>query len=159
MNDELIFKVTVRLYISTKSVEPTFMDFMLTTDIYILFSYTIIASFCFYVINSTVVFFIFSLDSHFSYLFSSDTQSWYILYHPMDCSTPGLPVHHQLQELLKFMSIESVMPSNHLILCSALLLPSSIFPNIRVFSNESVLRIRRLKYWSFSFSISPFEEY
>ena len=61
--------------------------------------------------------------------------------------------------LLKLMSIESVMPSNHLILCRPLLLPSSIFPSIRVFSNESVLPIRWPNYWSFSFSISPFTEY
>ena len=61
--------------------------------------------------------------------------------------------------LLKLMSIESVMPSNHLILCRPLLLPPSIFPSIRVFSNESVLYIRWPKYWSFSFSISPFNEY
>ena len=60
---------------------------------------------------------------------------------------------------LKLMSIEWVMPSNHLILCCALLLPPSIFPSIRVFSNESVLRIRWPKYWSFSFSISPSNEY
>ena len=59
------------------------------------------------------------------------------------------------QSLLKLMSIESVMPSNHLILCCPLLLSPSIFPRIRVFSNESVLRIRWPKYWSFSFSISP----
>ena len=61
--------------------------------------------------------------------------------------------------LLKLMSIESVMPSNHLILCRPLLLPPSIFPSIRVFSNESVLHIRWPKYWSFSFSISPSNEY
>ena len=61
--------------------------------------------------------------------------------------------------LLKLMSIESVMPSSHLILCSSLLLLPSIFPSIRVFSNESVLPIRRPKYWSFSFSISPSNEY
>ena len=61
--------------------------------------------------------------------------------------------------LLKLVSIESVMPSNHLILCSLLLLPPSIFPSIRVFSNESVLHIRWPKYWSFSFSISPSNEY
>ena len=61
--------------------------------------------------------------------------------------------------LLKLMSIESVMPSNHLILCRPLLLPPSIFPSVRVFSDESVLRIRWPKYWSFSFSISPFNEY
>ena len=77
----------------------------------------------------------------------------------MDCSTPGLPVHHQLLELLKLMSIELVMPSNHLILCHPLLLPPSIFPSIRVFSNESALLIRWPKYWSFSFSMSPSNEY
>ena len=60
--------------------------------------------------------------------------------------------------LLKLMSIESVMPSNHLILCRPLLLPPSIFPSIRVFSNESVLPIRWSNYWSFSFSISPSNE-
>ena len=63
------------------------------------------------------------------------------------------------RSLLKLMSIESVMPSNHLILCHPLLLPSSIFPSIRVFSNESVLLIRWPKYWSFTFSISPSNEY
>ena len=63
------------------------------------------------------------------------------------------------ESLLKLMSIESVMPSNHLILCHPLLLPPSIFPSIRVFSNESVLRIRWPKYWSFSFTISPSNEY
>ena len=61
--------------------------------------------------------------------------------------------------LLKLMSIESVMPSNHLILCCPLLLLPSIFPSIKVFSNESVLHIRWPKYWSFSFSISPSYEY
>ena len=61
--------------------------------------------------------------------------------------------------LLKLMSIELVMPSNHLILCGPLLLPPSIFPSIRVFSNESVFHIRRPKYWSFSSSISPSNEY
>ena len=61
--------------------------------------------------------------------------------------------------LLKLMSMESVMPSNHLILCFPLLLLPSIFPSIRVFSNESVLHIRWLKYWSFSFSISLFNDY
>ena len=61
--------------------------------------------------------------------------------------------------LLKLMSIESVMPSSHLILCSPLLLPPSIFPSIRVFSNDAVLHIRWPKYWSFSFSTSPSNEY
>ena len=64
-----------------------------------------------------------------------------------------------LQSLLKPISIESVMPSNHLILCVPLLLLPSIFPSIRVYSNESALRIRWPKYWSFSFSISPSNEY
>ena len=63
------------------------------------------------------------------------------------------------RSLLKLMSIESVMPSNHLMLCCPLLLPPSIFPSIRVFSNESVLHIGWPKYWSFSFSISPSNEY
>ena len=61
--------------------------------------------------------------------------------------------------LLKLMSIESVMPSNHLIMCHPLLLSCSFFPSIRIFSNESVLHIRWPKYWSFSFSISPSKEY
>ena len=78
----------------------------------------------------------------------------------MDCSTPGLPVHHQLPEFTqKLMSMESVMPSNHLILCHPLLLLPSIFPSIRVFPNESTLRIRWPKYWSFSFNISPSNEH
>ena len=78
---------------------------------------------------------------------------------PMDCSTPGFPVHHRLWSLHKLMSIKSVMPSNHLIFCCPLLLLPSIFPSIRVFSNESVLCIRWPKYWCFSFSISPSNEY
>ena len=71
---------------------------------------------------------------------------------------PGFPGTIS-QSLLKLISIESVMPSTHLILCRPLLLPSSIFPSIMVFSNESVLHIRWPKYWSFSFSISPSNEY
>ena len=74
-------------------------------------------------------------------------------------STPGLPFHHQLQGFTQTHVIESVIPSNHLILCCPLLLPPSIFPSIRVFSNESVLRIRWPKYWTFSFNISPSNEY
>ena len=77
----------------------------------------------------------------------------------MDCSMPGFPVQHHSQRLLKLMSIESVMPSNHLILCCPLLLSPSIFPSIRVFSSESALHIRLPKYWSFSFSLSPSNEY
>ena len=76
---------------------------------------------------------------------------------PMDCSMPGFPFHHQLLELAETHVLESVMPSNHLILCRPLLLLPSIFPSIRVFSNESALHIRWPKYWSFS--ISPSNEY
>ena len=77
----------------------------------------------------------------------------------MDCSMPGFPVLHYLPELLKLMSIESVISSNHLILCRPLLLLPSIFPRIKVCSREAVLCIRWPKYWSFSLSISPSNEY
>ena len=77
----------------------------------------------------------------------------------MDCSKPGLPIHPNSQSLLKFMSIESMMPSNHRILCPPLLLLPSIFHRIRVFSNESALHIRWPKYCSFSFNISPSTEH
>ena len=92
--------------------------------------------------------------------------------HPVDCSLPGSSVHGIFQarilewvaiffsrSLLKLMSIKSVMPSNHLILCRLLLLLPSVFPSIRVFSKESVLHIRWPRYWSFSFSLSPSNEY
>ena len=79
---------------------------------------------------------------------------------PIDCSTPVLYLFFTTsQSSPKLMSVESVMPSNHLILCCPLLLLPSIFPNIRVFSNESALYIRWPKYWSFSFSISPSNEH
>ena len=90
---------------------------------------------------------------------SSVAQSCPTLCDPMNCSTPGLPVHHQLPEFTKPMSIESAMPSNHLILCRPLLLLPSICPRSRVFSNESALRIRWPNYWSFSFNISPSNEH
>ena len=77
----------------------------------------------------------------------------------MDCSTPGFPVLHHLPEFAKLMSIESMVPSDHLILCHPLLLLPSVLPSIRVFSSESVLHIRWPKYWSFSFRISPANEY
>ena len=77
----------------------------------------------------------------------------------MNRSTPGLPVHHQLLEFTQTHVHYSVMPSNHLILCCPLLLLPSIFPSIGVFSNESALCIRWPKYWRFSFSISPSNEY
>ena len=95
-----------------------------------------------------------SVQSIQSTQFSSVTQSCPTLCDPMNRSTPGLPVHYQL-----LMSIELVMPSNHLILCCLLLLLPSIFPSISVFSNESALCIKWPKYWSFSFSISPSNEY
>ena len=91
--------------------------------------------------------------------FSSIAQSCPTLCDPMNCSTPGLPVHHQLWSLLKLMSVESVMPSNYLILCCPVLLPSSIFPSIRVFSNESAFCIMWPKDQSFSFSICPSNEH
>ena len=78
---------------------------------------------------------------------------------PMDCRTPGFPVYHQLPEPAQTLVHWVVMPSNHLILCCPLLLLPSIFPSVKVFSNESACRIRWPKYWSFSFSISPSNEY
>ena len=92
-------------------------------------------------------------------------QSVQLLSHVQLFETPWTVAHQaslsiiNSQNLLKLMSIESVMPSNHLILCSPLLPPPSIFPTIRVFSNESLLCIRWPKYWSFSYSISPSSEY
>ena len=94
-----------------------------------------------------------------SYCYCSVAQSCLTLCIPMGCSTPGFPVFHHLPNLLKLSSIKSVMPPNHLILCCPLLLLPSVFPSISVFSNELALRVRWLKYWSFSFSISPSNEY
>ena len=78
-------------------------------------------------------------------LFSSVTQLCHTLFDPMDCRLPGLPNQHQLPEFTQTMSIESVMLSNHLLLCRPLLLPPSIFPSIRIFSKESVLKKERKK--------------
>ena len=90
-------------------------------------------------------------------LYFSVTQSCPTLCDPMDCRTPQASLSFTIsQSLLKLTSIESVMPPNHHPLSSP---PPSIFPSIRVFSNESVLHIRWPKYWSFSFSINPFNEY
>ena len=91
--------------------------------------------------------------------FSSVTQLCPTLCDPMDCSMPGFPVNHQLQSLLKLMSVESVMPSNHLILYIPLILLPSIFLSIMVFTNQLALCIRCPKYWSFSFSIIPSNKY
>ena len=89
---------------------------------------------------------------------SSVTQSCPTLCNLMDCSMPGLPIANS-QSLLKLVSTESVIPSNYFILCRPLRLLPSIFPSTRVFSNESVLCIKWAKYWNFSFSISPSNEY
>ena len=90
---------------------------------------------------------------------SSVAQSCPTLCNPMDCSTPGLPVHHQLPELTQthVHRVGEAIQSSHPL--SPLLLPPSIFPSIRVFSNESVLHIRWPKYWSFSFNTSPSNEH
>ena len=100
---------------------------------------------------------IFIINAHFQ--FSSATQSCPTFQDPMNRSTPGLPVHYQIPEFTKLMCIESVKPSIHLILYRPLLLLSPILPSIRVFSNQSTLRRRWPKYWSFSFSISPSKEH
>ena len=94
----------------------------------------------------------------FLYCCSVD-KSCLTLCDPMDCSMPGFPVLHYLPSLLRLMSFESMMPSNHLILCWPLLLLPSMFPSVRIFSNVLALCIRWPKYWSFSFSISPSNEY
>ena len=99
------------------------------------------------------------IEPQFLQSVSSVAQSCLTLCDPMDCIKPGFPVITNFQSLLKLMSIKSLMPSNHLILCHPLLFLLSIFPRIRVFSNESVLRIKRPKYSSFSFKISPSNEY
>ena len=91
--------------------------------------------------------------------FNSVAQSCPTLVTPWTVAQQASPSITDSQSLLKLMSIESVMPSNHLILCYPLLLPPSIFPSITVFSSESVLCIRWPKYWSFSFSINPSNEY
>ena len=92
-------------------------------------------------------------------LCGSVAQSCPTLFNPMDCSTPASLSFTITQSLLKLMSIESVVPTNHLIHCHPLLLLLSIFPRIRVFSSESALHIRWQKYWSFSFSIRTSNEY
>ena len=91
--------------------------------------------------------------------FSSVTKLCPTLYDPMNCSTPSLPVITNSQSSLRLMSIESVMPSSHLLLCRPFLLLPPILPSIRVFSNESTLHMRWPKYWSFSFSIIPSKEH
>ena len=113
--------------------------------------------------TSILLLILFSLAGQFLFssvglniIYCSLAQSCRTLCDPMDCSTPGFSFTIS-QSLLKLMSIESVRPSNHLVLCCPLFLLPSIFPNIRVFSNESALPIRWLNYWSFS--IGPSNEY
>ena len=95
--------------------------------------------------------------------FSSVAQSCPGLCNPMDCSTPGLPVHHHLPELAQThvhrVGDRVVMPSSHLVLCCPLLLLPSIFASLRVFTSELALRMRWPKCWSFNFSVSPSSEY
>ena len=92
-------------------------------------------------------------------MFSSVAQWCPTLCDPMNQSTPGLPVHHQLPEFTQTHVHQVSMPSSHLILCRPLLLLPPIPPSIRVFSNESALHMRWPKYWTFSFSISPSNEH
>ena len=98
------------------------------------------------------------LVSGVQHQFSSVAQLCLTLCDPVNCSTPGLPVHHQLPEFTQT-QVESVMPSSHLILCRPLLLLPLIHPRIRVSSTESALCMRWPKYWSFSFSIIPSKEH
>ena len=93
-----------------------------------------------------------------THLFCSVSRSCLTLCNPMVCSTPGFPVHHLFPELAQT-HVHWVGDANHFILCHPLLFLPSIFPSISVFSNESVLHIRSPKYWRFSFSISPSNEY
>ena len=99
------------------------------------------------------------------FLFPDHIRSDQSLSHVRLFATPWTPAHQAslsfsiTQRLLKLLSIDLVMPSHHLILCCPLLLLPSVFPSIRVFSNDSALRIRWTKYWSFSFNISPSNDY
>ena len=99
------------------------------------------------------------VQSNMTVQFSSVAQLCLTLCNPWTAACQASLSITNSQSLLKFMSIESVMPSNHLILCHLLLVLPSIFPSIRVFSNKSALHIRWPKYWGFSFSISPSNEY
>ena len=115
--------------------------------------------FMIYFLLLTLVFVCSSFPSSFRYQFSLVAQSCLTLCDPMNHSTPGLPIHHQLLESTQthvHWVGDAIQP---FILCRPLLLLPSIPPSIRVFSNESALRIRWLKYWSFSFNISPTNEH
>ena len=99
------------------------------------------------------------LQQSHQYQFSSFAQSCRLFVTPQTAAHQASLSITNSRSLLKPMSIESVMPSSHLILCRPLLFPPSVFPSIRVFSNESALRVRWPKYWSFTFSISASNEY
>ena len=101
----------------------------------------------------------YKLSIHLSCCCCSVAKSCLTLCNPMNCSTPGFPVLRYLLKFAQLMFIELVMPFNQFILCHPLLLLTSIFPSIMVFSHESALRIRWPKYWSFSFNICPSNEY
>ena len=92
---------------------------------------------------------IFTFLLQLTYQFSSVTQLCLTFWEPMNCNMTGLPVHRQLLEFTKLISIDSVMPSNHLILCHPILHLPSIVPSVRVFSNESAVCIKWPRYWSF----------
>ena len=109
------------------------------------------------IIYSWILFPRYLLGFLYQFLFSCSVVSDSL--NPVDCSMPGFPVHHQLLELAQTHVHWLVKPSNYLILCRPLLLLPSIFPRIRVFSNESVLPIKWPKYWNFSFSINSSSEY
>ena len=115
--------------------------------------------FYFMKINFIFCIFIFPPISNLqSVQFSRSVMSDSFLSHGLQARQASLSITNS-RSLPKLMSVESVMPFNHLILCGPLILPPSIFPSIRVFSNASILHIRWPKYWSFSFSISPSNEY
>ena len=99
-----------------------------------------------------------AVEHKHSVQFSSVTKLCPALCNQEDCSTPGFPVHHQLSEFTQT-HVHWVSHAIHLMLCHPFLLPLSIFPSTKVFSNESILHIRWPKYWSFTFSISPSNEY
>ena len=110
-------------------------------------------------LNSHLPFIQFIYSLKISVQFSSVAKLCPALCDPVNCSTPGSLSITSSRSLLKLMSIESVMPSSHLILCRPLLLLPSIFPRVRVFSNELALHMRWPKYWSFSFNLNPSNEH
>ena len=126
------------------------------TILEVIFEWPLLFTLCLYLVSDLSSEYI---QNHTSVEFSLVAQSSPTLCEPMNRSTPGLPIHHQLPESTQTHSTQSVMPSNHLILCHPLLLLSPIPPSIRVFSNESALHIRWPMYWSFSFNISPSNEH